>query len=100
VAKRAERLGERLAVGIPPARNSGLGVNLQERITYAYWLVFSRPPDNNERLAATKFFQPAFQRAGARAERRGWGARRRGGECGLDQLLPRALRQRRISLLN
>jgi hypothetical protein len=56
VAKRAERLGDRVVAGYPAGPNGGLGANLQERITYAYWLVFSRPPDNNERAAATSFF--------------------------------------------
>jgi hypothetical protein len=56
VAKRAERLGERVVAGYPAGPNSGLGANLQERITYAYWLAFSRPPDNVERTAATNFF--------------------------------------------
>lgn len=55
-AKRAERLGERVVAGYPAGPNGGLGANLQERITYAYWLVFSRPPDANERTAATNFF--------------------------------------------
>jgi len=56
VEKRAERLGERVVAGYPSGPNGGLGANLQERITYAYWLVFSRPPDNTERTAATAFF--------------------------------------------
>ena len=56
VAKRAERLGERVVAGYPAGPNGGLGANLQERITYAYWLAFSRPPDNTERAAATNFF--------------------------------------------
>jgi hypothetical protein len=56
VAKRAERLGERVMAGYPAGPNGGLGANLQDRITYAYWLAFSRPPDNVERAAATNFF--------------------------------------------
>jgi hypothetical protein len=56
VAKRAERLGERVVAGYPAGPNGGVGANLQERITYAYWLAFSRPPDNTERAAATNFF--------------------------------------------
>ncbi|MEP6670356.1 MAG: PSD1 and planctomycete cytochrome C domain-containing protein [Chthoniobacter sp.] len=56
VAKRAERLSERVVAGYPAGPNGGLGANLQERITYAYWLVFSRPPDNTERAAAASFF--------------------------------------------
>lgn len=53
-AERAERFGERILAGYPAAAN-GAG-NLQDRITYAYWLAFSRPPDNAERAAATSFF--------------------------------------------
>ena len=56
VAKRAERLGERVLAGYPAGPNGGVGANLQERITYAYWLVFSRPPDAIERTAAANFF--------------------------------------------
>jgi hypothetical protein len=55
-ASRAERLGERVVAGYPSGPNAGVGANLQERITYAYWLAFSRPPDNVERTAATSFF--------------------------------------------
>jgi cytochrome c553 len=56
VAKRAERLGQRVVAGYPSGPNGGLAANLQERITYAYWLAFSRPPDSVERAAATNFF--------------------------------------------
>jgi hypothetical protein len=56
VAKRADRLGQRVIAGYPSGPNGGLAANLQERITYAYWLAFSRPPDNVERTAATNFF--------------------------------------------
>jgi len=55
-ASRAERLGERVVAGYPSGPNAGVGANLQERIAYAYWLVFSRPPDSAERTAATNFF--------------------------------------------
>jgi hypothetical protein len=55
-AERAERLGERVVAGYPAGPNGGAGAFLQERITYAYWLAFSRPPDNAERAAATTFF--------------------------------------------
>jgi hypothetical protein len=53
---RAERFGERVVVGYPAGPNGGASAFLQERITYAYWLAFSRPPDNAERTAATAFF--------------------------------------------
>ncbi len=55
-ASRAERFGERVVAGYPTGSNGGVGANLQERITYAYWLAFSRPPENAERTAATNFF--------------------------------------------
>ena len=56
VESRASRLAERVAAGYPAAPNAGLNASLPERITYAYWLVFSRPPDNAERTAAMSFF--------------------------------------------
>jgi len=56
VAKRAERLGQRVVAGYPAGPNGGLAANLQERINYAYWLAFSRPPDPVERTAAMNFF--------------------------------------------
>jgi hypothetical protein len=55
-SSRAERFGERVVAGYPAGPNGGVGAALQERITYAYWLAFSRPPDNVERAAATSFF--------------------------------------------
>jgi hypothetical protein len=55
-AGRAQRFGERIVAGYPSGPNAGVGAQLQERITYAYWLAFSRPPDNVERTAATSFF--------------------------------------------
>jgi hypothetical protein len=56
VGNRAARLGERVLVGYPAGPNAGIGAYLQERITYAYWLAFCRPPDNVERTAAMNFF--------------------------------------------
>ena len=56
VGNRAARLGERVMVGYPAGPNAGLAALLPERITYAYWLAFSRPPDNVERAAAMNFF--------------------------------------------
>jgi hypothetical protein len=56
VGNRAARLGERVMVGYPAGPNAGLAAYLKERITYAYWLAFSRPPDNVERTAAMNFF--------------------------------------------
>jgi len=56
VGNRAARLGERVMVGYPAGPNAGLAAFLRERIEYAYWLAFSRPPDNVERTAAMNFF--------------------------------------------
>ena len=55
-AGRAERFGERIVAGYPAGPNGGLAASLPERITYAYWLAYSRPPDNVERTAAMNFF--------------------------------------------
>ncbi len=66
-AHRAERLGERVLAGYPAGPNGGAGAFLQERITYAYWLAYSRPPDDVERAAASSFFSK-FPAAWARGE--------------------------------
>ena len=56
VAAQAQRLGERVVGSYPAGPNGGVAANLQERITYAYWLVFGRPPMGSERTAAAAFF--------------------------------------------
>jgi len=56
VSSRAERLAERVIVGYPAGPNAGVNANLADRINYAYWLAFSRPPDEVERVAAMNFF--------------------------------------------
>ena len=56
VAVQAQRLGERLVGSYPAGPNGGASANLDERIAYAYWLVFGRPPDAVERKAAMNFF--------------------------------------------
>ena len=56
VAVQAQRLGERVVASYPAGPNGGASANLDERITYAYWLVFGRPPDVVERKAAMTFF--------------------------------------------
>jgi hypothetical protein len=66
-AGRAQRFGERVVAGYPSGPNGGVGAQLQERITYAYWLAFSRPPDNVERTATTSFFMK-FPSAWAKGE--------------------------------
>ena len=56
VATQARLLGERVMASYPGGPNGGAAANLGERVTYAYWLVFSRPPDTVERTAAMSFF--------------------------------------------
>ena len=56
VATQAKLLGERVVASYPGGPNGGAAANLDERVTYAYWLVFSRPPDAVERAAAMTFF--------------------------------------------
>jgi hypothetical protein len=56
VGGRATRFGERVMAGYPAGPNGGYGALIQERITYAYWLAFCRPPDAVERTAAITFF--------------------------------------------
>ena len=56
VAVQAQRLGERVVASYPAGPNGGASANLDERIAYAYWLVFGRPPDAVERTAAMTFF--------------------------------------------
>ena len=52
----AQKLGERVCAAYPAGPNGGVTANLDPRITYAYWLVFSRAPDAVERKAAAEFF--------------------------------------------
>jgi hypothetical protein len=66
-ADRARRFGERVLAGYPSGPTGGVAAFLQERITYAYWLAFSRPPDAVERAAATRFFSN-FPSAWAKGE--------------------------------
>jgi len=56
VATQAKLLGQRVVASYPGGPNGGASANLDERVTYAYWLVFSRPPDAVERTAAMTFF--------------------------------------------
>ncbi len=56
VATQAKLLGERVVASYPGGPNGGASAHLDERVTYAYWLVFSRPPDGVERTAAMTFF--------------------------------------------
>jgi hypothetical protein len=56
VATQSRLLGQRVVASYPGGQNGGASANLDERVTYAYWLVFSRPPSAAERIAAMSFF--------------------------------------------
>ena len=65
-ARRAGRFAERIIAGYPTGANGGFSAQLSERIIYAYWLAYSRPPTETERAAAMSFFSkfPANYRPG------------------------------------
>jgi hypothetical protein len=52
----AQKLAERLAVAYPGGPNGGVAANLDQRITYAYWLTYGRAPDAVEKKASADFF--------------------------------------------
>jgi hypothetical protein len=56
VAKAAQKLGERAMAAYPAGPNGGAGANLQQRVQFAYWTVFTRPPSDTEQRAAFDFF--------------------------------------------
>jgi hypothetical protein len=64
VTAQAQRLGERVVAAYPA---DGAAANLNERITYAYWLVLGRPPTSSELVASTEFFN-AYPAAPTRVE--------------------------------
>jgi len=68
VAVQAQVLGERVVSSYPAGPNGGASANLDERISYAYWLIFCRPPSAGERVAAMNFSANS-PRPGARATR-------------------------------
>ena len=55
-AAEAQKLGERVCAAYPGGPNGGVTANLDQRIGYAYWLVFGRAPDPVERKASAEFF--------------------------------------------
>ncbi len=55
VSLQAQALADRVLKGYPAGPNGGVRANLDQRLTYAYWLVFSRNPDATERAAASEF---------------------------------------------
>jgi hypothetical protein len=56
VADQAKKLSKRITDAYPSGANAGTTARLDERLLYAYWLVFNRPPDAAEKQAATNFF--------------------------------------------
>jgi Protein of unknown function (DUF1553) len=55
VEAQAQKLAARVLAAYPDGPNAGVAARLDERVTYAYWLVLSRPPDEVERRAAADF---------------------------------------------
>jgi hypothetical protein len=56
VAGQAGKTAERILAAYPAGPNGAVAANLDQRLAYAYWLIFSRPPDEVERRAASAFF--------------------------------------------
>ena len=56
VAEQAKKLAKRITEAYPGGSNAGTAARLDERLSYAYWIVFNRPPDAIEKQAAGNFF--------------------------------------------
>jgi hypothetical protein len=56
VAEQSQKLAARVLKAYPAGPNAGVSANLDQRTTYAYWLVFNRQPDGVEKQAAAAFF--------------------------------------------
>jgi hypothetical protein len=56
VADQSKKLARRVIDAYPGGPNAGTAARLDERILYAYWIVFNRPPDAAEKQAAASFF--------------------------------------------
>lgn len=56
VADQAKKLSQRILDAYPGGPNAAVAARLDERVLYAYWIVFNRPPDGLERQAAANFF--------------------------------------------
>ncbi len=56
VAEQARSLAERVMAAYPGGPNGGSTANLDQRLNFAYWLAFSRPPGQAEHAAASSFF--------------------------------------------
>lgn len=56
VAEQSKQLADRVVKAYPVGPNGGAEANLDQRVTYAYWLVFNRAPTAVEKQAAGNFF--------------------------------------------
>jgi hypothetical protein len=56
VAAQAQKFAERVLAAYPGGPNGGVAAHLDQRVAYAFWLAFSRPPDPMEKQAAAAFF--------------------------------------------
>ena len=74
VAVQAQRLGERVVGSYPAGPKGGASANIDERISYAYWLIYCRPPSSGERTAAMNFFSK-FPAAWSKADKTTLGPR-------------------------
>jgi hypothetical protein len=54
--KTAEAVAKRILTAYPAGPNGGSTANLDQRVVYAYWLIFNRAPDPAEIAAAGSFF--------------------------------------------
>lgn len=56
VANQSKKLAGRILAAYPGGANAGVAARFDERVLYAYWIVFNRPPDATEKQAASSFF--------------------------------------------
>jgi hypothetical protein len=56
VAEQAKKLAKRITDAYPGGPNAGVAARFDERVLYAYWIVFNRPPDAAEKQSAMTFF--------------------------------------------
>jgi hypothetical protein len=54
--EQSQKLADRVCSAYPGGPNGGVTANLDQRITFAYWLTFGRAPDAVERKASAEFF--------------------------------------------
>jgi hypothetical protein len=55
-AAQAQKAADRILAAYPGGPNGGVAANLDQRLAYAYWIMFCRPPSESERQAASAFF--------------------------------------------